>query len=265
MRRLALLLLAAPWIAASADAGLFDDKEARDLIAKQQQQIADLTTGRKALEDRIGKLESSLLTLVNQNEQMNIEFSKLRGQIEVLNNNLENAGKRQKDMYVDLDTRVRRMEETAGSAPGTGPVATSAEPPPQKVALSTAPPDATETKAYESAQAVRRTGNYTGAIVAFQNFLSKFPTSSLAPRAQYWIGDSYYNLKDFKLAVVSQQRLLAMYPDSSSVPDAMLNLASAQSELGDAGSARKQLEALVAKFPSSDAAEKARKRLSAPR
>jgi TolA-binding protein len=67
------------------------------------------------------------------------------------------------------------------------------------------------------------------------------------------------------LAVVSQQRLLAMYPDSSSVPDAMLNLASAQSELGDAGSARKQLEALVAKFPSSDAAEKARKRLSAPR
>jgi tol-pal system protein YbgF len=265
MRRFVLLLLAAPWIAASADAGLFDDKEARDLIAKQQQQIADLTAGRKALEDRIAKLEASLLTLLNQNEQMNIEFSKLRGQLEVLNNNLENAGKRQKDMYVDLDTRMRRMEESSGAAPATGPVAASAEPMPQKVVLSTAPPDAAETKAYEAAQAVRRTGNYTGAIVAFQNFLSKYPTSSLAPRAQYWIGDSYFNLKDYKLAAGSQQRLLAMYPDSSSVPDALLNLASAQSELGDAASARKQLESLVARYPTSDAADKARKRLSTPR
>ena len=265
MRRLALLLLAAPWLAASADAGLFDDKEARDLIAKQQQQISELTTGRKALEDRITKLESSLLTLLNQNEQMNIEFSKLRGQLEVLNNGLENAGKRQKDMYVDLDTRFRRMEESAGAAPATGPVAAAAEPPPQKVVLSTAPPDAAETKAYEAAQAVRRTGNYTGAIVAFQNFLSKYPTSSLAPRAQYWIGDSYFNLKDYKLAAGSQQRLLAMYPDSSSVPDALLNLASAQFELGDAASARKHLESLVAKYPTSDAADKARKRLATPR
>ena len=265
MRRLVLLLLAAPWLAASADAGLFDDKEARDQIAKQQQQITDLTAGRKSLEDRITKLETSLLTLLNQNEQMNIEVSKLRGQLEVLNNGLENAGKRQKDMYVDLDTRVRRMEETVGAAPATGPIAAGAEPLPQKVALSTAPPDAAETKAYEAAQAVRRTGNYTGAIVAFQNFLSKFPTSSLAPRAQYWIGDSYFNLKDYKLAVASQQRLLAMYPDSSSAPDALLNLASAESELGEAANARKHLESLVAKYPTSDAADKARKRLAMPR
>ena len=262
MRYLVLLLIALPWLASPAHAGLFDDKEARDQIAKQQQQIEDLMAGRKALEDRISKLESSLLTLLNQNEQTNIELSKLRGQLEVLNNSLDNAGKRQKDMYVDLDTRVRRIEETGGAAPGTGPVAASAEPPPQKVALSTSPPDAAETKAYEAAQAVRRTGNYTGAIVAFQNFLTKFPTSSLAPRAQYWIGDSYFNLKDFKLAAASQQKLLSLYPDSSSVPDALLNLASSQFELGDGAAARKQLEFLVAKYPASDAADKARRRLA---
>lgn len=262
MRRFFWLALGAAWfVAVPAQAGLFDDKEARDAISRQQQQIDDLAAGRKALEERIAKLEASLLTLLNQNEQMTIELSKLRGQLEVSSNGLDNAAKRQKDMYVDLDTRLRRMEEGAGAAPGTGPVAAATEPPPQRVALSGAPPDAAETNAYEAAQTIRRSGNFTGAIVAFQNFLSKYPTSSLAPRAQYWIGDSYFNLKDYKLAAASQQKLLAQYPESSSVPDALLNLASAQVELGDAAAARKQLEQLVGKYPTSDAAEKARKRL----
>jgi tol-pal system protein YbgF len=265
MTRFLLLLLGSLWLAAPAHAGIFDDKEARDLIAKQQREIEDLMAGRKALEDRITKLETSLLTLLNQNEQTNIELSKLRGQLEVSTNGLDNAAKRQKDMYVDLDTRLRRIEEGVGSAPGTGPVAASVEPPPQRVALSGSPPDAAETNAYEAAQTVRRSGNYTGAIVAFQNFLSKHPTSSLAPRAQYWIGDSYFNLKDYKLAAASQQKLLAQYPDSSSVPDALLNLSSAQQEMGDGASARKQLELLVSKYPTSDAAEKARKRLASAR
>jgi tol-pal system protein YbgF len=262
MPRLFWLLLGAAWFAAlPAQAGLFDDKEARDAIAKQQQQIDDVAAGRKALDERIAKLEASLLTLLNQNEQMTIELSKLRGQLEVATNGLDNATKRQKDMYVDLDARLRRIEEGVGAAPGTGPVAAATEPPAQRVALSGAPPDAAETNAYEAAQTIRRSGNYTGAIVAFQNFLSKYPTSSLAPRAQYWIGDSYFNLKDYKLAAASQQKLLAQYPDSSSVPDSLLNLASAQVELGDAAAARKQLELLIGKYPTSDAAEKARKRL----
>ncbi len=264
MRWVLWLLVGASWFAAlPVQAGLFDDKEARDAIGRQQQQIDDLAAGRKALEERIAKLEASLLTLLNQNEQMTIELSKLRGQLEVSTNGLDSATKRQKDMYVDLDARLRRIEEGVGAAPGTGPVAAAAaaEPPAQRVALSGAPPDAAETNAYEAAQTIRRSGNFTGAIVAFQNFLAKYPTSSLAPRAQYWIGDSYFNLKDYKLAAASQQKLLSQYPDSSSVPDALLNLASAQVEIGDAASARKQLELLVSKYPTSDAAEKARKRL----
>jgi len=262
MRWILVLVLGSSWLMTPAHAGLFDDKEARELIARQQKELEDLTESRKVLEERISKLEASLLTLLNQNEQMNIELSKLRGQLEVATNGLDNAAKRQKDMYVDLDSRVRRIEEGVGAAPGTGPVAAAAEPPPQRVALSSAPPDAAEQNAYEAAQTVRRSGNYTGAIVAFQNFLSRYPTSSLAPRAQYWIGDSYFNLKDYKLAAASQQKLLAQYPDSSSVPDALLNLASAQQEMGDGASARKHLEALVSKYPTSDAAEKARKRLA---
>ena len=52
----------------------------------------------------------SVIELMNQIETLNAEINRLRGQIEVLNNSLDNAQRRQRDMYLDLDTRVRRIE-----------------------------------------------------------------------------------------------------------------------------------------------------------
>jgi tol-pal system protein YbgF len=86
-----------------------------------------------------------------------------------------------------------------------------------------------ETRAYDNAQAQRKLGNYQGAIAGFRNFIAQYPKSPLAHRAQYWIGDSYYNLRDYKNAIASQQRVIANYPDSASVPDALLNIASRRS------------------------------------
>jgi len=119
-----------------------------------------------------------------------------------------------------------------------------------------------ETRAYEAAQGQRKIGNYQGAIVAFQNFIRQYPKSSLAPRAQYWIGDSYYNLRDFKLAIAGQQVLIRTYPDSPSVPDALLNIASSQMEMGETVTGRRTLEEVVAKYPLSEAADKAKRRLA---
>ena len=91
-------------------------------------------------------------------------------------------------------------------------------------------------------------------------FVAQHPKSALAPRAQYWIGDSYFNLRDYKNAIANQQKLVSTYPESASVPDALLNMASAYIELGDSASARKTMDRLIARYPSSDAAEKARPR-----
>jgi tol-pal system protein YbgF len=57
-----------------------------------------------------------VVQLLNQVEQLNGEISRLRGQIEVLNNEINNAQKRQRDMYVDLDTRLRRIEQQGAAA-----------------------------------------------------------------------------------------------------------------------------------------------------
>jgi tol-pal system protein YbgF len=56
-----------------------------------------------------------VVQLLNQVEALNGDISRLRGQIEVLNNEIVNAQKRQRDMYVDLDTRLRRIEQNAAT------------------------------------------------------------------------------------------------------------------------------------------------------
>jgi tol-pal system protein YbgF len=206
-----------------------------------------------------------VLDLANQIQVMREELRSLRGQIEVVSNSIEANAKRQRDMYVDLDTRLRRFEQNAPAAPGAAPPAPGAAAPAGGAGAAPAATSGGETQAYEAAQNQRRVGNYQAAIVAFQAFVTQHPKSVLAHRAQYWIGDSYYNLRDFKNAIANQQKLIATYSDSPSVPDALLNIASSYIELGDNAAAKKTMDSLVSRYPSSEAAEKARRRLASLR
>ena len=289
-------LFAAAWIAAAAApvrAGLFDDEVARKQIVEQQRRVEALNVRHEDVASRLGRLEEAVkvqsanqpvLELANQMQVIREELRTMRGQLEVMSNNIDANAKRQRDMYVDLDTRVRRFEQSAPPAPtpgavAPGPAAASSPAPPGSASASASPPSssppppvvtsgaaaADETRVYEAAQNQRRVGNYQAAIVAFQSFVLQFARSPLAHRAQYWIGDSYYNLRDFKNAIINQQKLVSTYPESASVPDALLNMASSYIELGDNASAKKTMDNLIARYPTSEAAEKARRRLASLR
>src|SRR6185503_16400463 len=274
------------------------DETARKQVAEQAKRIDALKQQNDDVSARLARIEDALkslsatnpaIELVQQLEILRQELKQMRGQIEVLGNDVQNSAKRQRDMYVDLDGRLKRFEQqppaagaappAAGAAAPGGPAAAAAgSPPPPGAAAPGAPPSAVatappatsaaappqpaETHAYETAQSQRRIGNYQGAIAAFQNFIAQYPKSQLAPRAQYWIGDSYYNLRDFKNAIASQQKLIANYPDSATIPDSLLNIASSQLELGDTVGARRTMDGLVTRYPTTEAAEKAKRRLA---
>ena len=284
---ISLVLAAGCALALPAHAALFGedvDVTARKQIAEQQRRFDALSAQHGEVAAKLGKLEETVkqqaqnqpvLELANQMQVMREELRSMRGQLEVLSNSIEANAKRQRDMYVDLDTRLRRFEQNAPAAPAAGPggaapgpsqgpgaSAPQAAPAPTAVTGAAA---ADEQRVYEAAQQQRRVGNYQAAIVSFQGFVSQFARSPLAHRAQYWIGDSYYNLRDFKNAIANQQKLVSTYPDSASVPDALLNIASSYIELGDNASAKKTMDSLVSRFPSSEAAEKAKRRLAALR
>ncbi|HUO44510.1 MAG TPA: tol-pal system protein YbgF [Burkholderiales bacterium] len=233
-----------------AHAAIFDDDEARKQIAVERARVDDALKQLDAISERLGKVEDQLksgglLDLQSQIEQLRQDLAALRGQIEVLNNNIEGAAKRQRDMYLDLDTRLRRLEQPAAMPSAAASANTG------------------EDQAYDAAKNQFDIGNYPAAITAFQDFRKQYPDSERAPRAQYWIGNAYYSARDFKSAIDSQRALIKTYPYSDSVPDAMLNIASSQIELGDLKAAKKVLRELIDKYPLSAAADKARRRLPA--
>lgn len=233
------------------------DETARKQVAEQARRIDALSAQLTRIEDTLKSLSATnpAIELSQQIERLRTEVMQLRGQIEVLSNENQAAAKRARDMYVDLDSRLKRFEQSPPPAAGAPGAAAAGDKP------VTGATEA-ETRAYEAAQQQRRIGNYPAAIAGFQTFIAQYPKSPLAHRAQYWIGDSQYNLRDFKSAIASQQKLIAGYADSASVPDALLNIASCQIELGDPAAARKTLDGVVTRYPTSEAAEKAKRRLA---
>lgn len=268
-----------------AAAGLLDDdvarKDIKDLRAQTEQQNRDSDAKFLKLEESIKNI--GIIGLLNQIEQLNAEIARLRGQIEVLGNQNDQFTKRQKDFYLDIDTRLRKLEglppDTAAAAPTSPAGAVPVAAPPAN-AVPTSPPalpptvptlprstnpvlnKEQENRAYDVGSNLFRRGDFVAAIRAFETFAKDYPASGLVSNAQYWIGIGYFNLKDFANARATQEALVRTFPDSPKAPDALLAIANIQLESGDNGSARNTLEDIIARFPTSDAATKARSRLA---
>ena len=274
----------------AAQAAIFDDDEARRRIDATNIRLSQLE---RSIEDRLAAIEQQvkgggLADVANQLQVLQSDVAKLRGQIEVVTYELEQSQKRQRDLYVDLDTRLRKIESAAASAEktnanaagvppgappeGAPPPPTAANPPP---AASGPPPGPVaalpsprspsdgiaEQRAYDAALDQFKRGEYAGAVNGFNAFLKSYPRSPLASSAQYWLGNAQYARRDYRGSIATQRQLLKDYPDSGKAPDALLNIASAQSDLGDAAAARKTLEQLIRDYPKSDAATRAKQRL----
>lgn len=215
-----------------ARAALFEDEEARKAILDV----------RAKLEAKADK--TSVLELASQIEALRQEVAKLRGQNEVMANELANAQRRQKDFYVELDSRTRKLEPQQMVIDGKDVIVGPAE-----------------QQAYDAAMAQFKAGNYKGAAKSLGDFVKRYPKSGYAASAQYFLGSSFYALRDYRNAISAQSTLLKQYPDSSRVPDAMLNIASCYAELKDKMQAKKWLERVIAQHPKSEAAKTARERL----
>jgi len=228
----------------TAGAGILDDDEARKAILDLRTKVENLSRDLNARIDTKSDKRDAL-EMVNQHEQTMQEIAKLRGQIEVLANDIANAQKRQKDFYADLDARIAKLEPKQVTIDGK-----------------TAEVDPGELKSYDAAMATFKTGDYKTAAAALSDFVRRYPTSSYASNAQYWLGNAYYAQRDYKNAIAAQEIVASTYQDSAKAPDAMLNIASSYTELKDKKNAKKALQALVSKYPESTAAAAAKDRLA---
>ncbi len=250
----------------AAHAGVFDDDEARQRIEQLRNQLQLI---QKSVDGRFGSLEaqvqdrSALIELGSTIDKLRDELARMRGQFEVMANRIEQAERRQKDFYADLDNRLRRMER-AQEERAKEDLARNDKLKEDKEARERAEQEsaAAEGKAYEAALAAYKAADYKAAAQQFEAFVAAWPESPLAGNAQYWNGNALFSLKDYKGAKAAQQKMVASSPDNPRVPDALLSIASAQAELGDTKAEQATLKDLVARFPKSPAADQAKQRLA---
>ncbi len=237
-----------------ARAALFDDDEAR-------RQVKDLSV---RTNERLDTLSKAQIDLANQIQALREDNAKLHGLLETLTYELDAAKKRQQDFYIDLDGRLRKLETQAAPPPPAAAADGSAPPAPDATADAARKPasdPAAEAREYEAALNLFRSNKVKEAAAAFDAFAKAHPDSTLAPNAQYWLGNANYALHDCKKAIEAHRVVVARWPQNPKAPDSLVNIATCQQELGDAKGARTSLEAVLAKYPDSSAAATAKQRL----
>ena len=236
----ALLLAAA--LVSPVRAGMFDDEEARLRIEVLKGEVAELAK-------RADTINRNQIDFANQVEAVKADIAKLRGQIEVLTYEIEATQKRQKDFYVDLDNRLRKLEPPPADAK-----------PESQVAAPKADP-AQETRDYEAALAGLKASKFREAGASFVAFIKAYPNGGLTASAHYWGAYAHAQAKDHAAAAELFGKFAAGWPNDDRAPAALESRVASLEALKDWKNARATLEQLAERYPNSEAGKKAKLKL----
>lgn len=217
-----------------------------------QQKLAEIERRLAALERILAS--GALIELTEQVDDLQRQSAELRGRTDTLEHDADGTSARQRDLYVDLDDRVRTLEQSIQSRPAAVSQA--------QVANALPVPGGTDRQNYEAAFELLKQQRYQAAGAAFGQFLASFPDSQLADNAQYWLAEAYYVTDQFEDALAQFQVVLSSYPRSRKIPDALLKIGYSNYELGRWDGARSALQRVQDDFPDSTAARLAEQRLT---
>ncbi len=245
------------------------------------------------LEQRVRRLENvvqsgQLAELIQRVRSLEREIRELRGQIDQQGHRLDQLRDRQRNLYGDLDRRLRDLElaqsDSGGADQGAGDAEGGDEGDPETGASAAeaaenaaektvsegetsgdqaadAARSEDEREAYDAAFDKLKQGRYESAATAFQSFLEEHPDGPYADNAQYWLGEAHYVTRDFERALEAFRKVPADYPDSAKVPDARLKIGYSLYELGRLDEAKKMLQKVREQHPNSAASRLAEDRI----
>jgi tol-pal system protein YbgF len=270
------LLIAVFSIGLATSPGLLAQALTPDQLTKRVEEtsraLKDIQTDMKRLGTQMDN--RAMLDLLQRVDELADEISLLRGELEVQASELEGIKKRQRELYLDTDRRMRELEDRSigqastlapvpvpASGSGTVTGSTPAAPAPTVPAPVSSATVAEEKVAYQLAFDSLKEGRYKKAKQQFNQFLKDYPSSIYAGNAQYWLGEANYVTRNFTQAITEFNQVIKLYPTSAKIPDAMLKLGYTHYELKQFGQARSVLQDLRTSHPNSTAARLGGKRL----
>jgi len=239
-----------------AQAGLFDDEEARKAIVDLRNRVTavdeqvktrgtEMAALNTQLTEQLSALRRSMLDLNNQLEALRGEIAKMRGDQEQLTRDVAEVQRRQKDVAQALDDRMRKFEPVKVTVDG--------------IEITS---DPAEKKAYDDAVATIRGGDFDRAVALLNNFQRRYPGSAYADSVRFWLGNALYGRRDYKEAISAFRAFVTAAPEHPRAAEALLALANSQAEMKDPRGARKTIEELMKAYPQSEAAQAGKERLA---
>ncbi|MDN3609632.1 tol-pal system protein YbgF [Vibrio ostreicida] len=191
------------------------------------------------------------LQMQQQLDDMALEISDLRGQLEKNNYDMQQMLQRQRDLFVELDklrgqaSAVPAEVKDASAQPSVGKFSSNQD----------------EQMAYQNAvDLILKKRDYSGAISAFQQFQKDFPDSTFTPNAHYWLGQLYFAKKQDKEAVKSFAAVVS-YKKSNKRADALVKLGDVAKRNNNLTQAKKYYQQVIEEYPQSASAKQAAERI----
>jgi tol-pal system protein YbgF len=190
------------------------------------------------------------------------EIGRVKEDVEVRLRILEERRKNLEEKNKAQEEKIREMEDRLKGVEGKIKQVESEKSGPTKEVLSEPKGlSAGMGDLYKDAYETFQKGDLEGARRKFEAFLKQYPNTELSGNAQFWIGETYYQKKDFEKAILEYEKAITKYPETGKIPAALFKQALAFLELGDKTNARNLLRRVIERFPHSDQAEMAKKKL----
>lgn len=249
MRNLKPLIALAPVVVMAGCAAFMSPSEDPVLI-----KLTELEQRLEAIERVVQN--QSLVQMTQQVSALERRADELQGMTETLGHSASSTADRQRQLYTDLDDRIRELETNlvARSTPSVLDGGTLA---PGQLPV----PGGSARDNYQAALELIKEQRYEPAALAFNEFLVSFPESDLAANAQYWLAESYYVTRKFKSALTAFRIVIDDYPQSSKVADALLKVGYCNYELERWDAAKESLARVQEDFANTTAARLAAQRL----
>ena len=240
------------------------EKRVSALSEENQKLKAELLFRIESVQSEVRILSTGIEEYKDYLKKPSKEIGRVKEDVEVRLKILEERRKYLEEKNRIQEEKMKEMEDRLKAAEGKIREAESGRSSPAKEASA-------ETKGlsagmgdlYKDGYEAFQKGNYEGARKKFEAFLKQYPNTELSGNAQFWIGETYYQKKDFERAILEYEKAITKYPEGGKISASLFKQALAFLELGDKTNARNLLKRVIEKFPHSEQADMAKKKLEA--
>jgi tol-pal system protein YbgF len=208
--------------------------------------VARLEEQTAAVEERTAEVNRRLEGLERTKEELGRLDRESRALADARLSEVESRLATLEEIAREIEDRLSGMEEALRTGPT--PVGMELEP--------------EERDLYDGAYIDFARGEYEMALSGFEAFVERFPASSLADNATYWMGECHGALERWEDALAQYRLLRDRYPEGDKVKSSLLKEGMTLLELRRAAEGEAVMMELLQRFPHSEEARLAREKLA---